>query len=212
MKKSLLITLALAWAFTLARAQENPAFIPAPLFEKNSDSAWILESYNIHAYQVDLQPVREKHVKLKIYLDEYHGRDSVTNRLNQGFETRRSFPEGPVYQMERLRSMFRFKTDSTAFISLSIPDFFAFQLPVDLESVNNSGYFYNSRPFARTDFETGKKIPVVLYGSNWYDEQFDVYRFCGRKELPVDMNDEMFDLIPHYFIISLKVEEIPTKE
>ena len=206
--KKWIFTVLSCGALSLLQAQEKPAFVTSSLFGKDSDIEWILQDHKVYTYGVDLQPVKGKEYKLKIYVDEYHGRDSVKQLRNFASETVRNFPEHNIYhQAEKLRTMFRLNTDSTAVISLSIPNFFGLQHPVKLEKVQDF-YGYNARPFAVTDFEIDKKIPVVLYGSVWYDEKYNICRFCGLKELPVDMEDEMFSLMPHYFIISLKVEEL----
>ena len=44
-------------------------------------------------------------------------------------------------------------------------------------------------------------IPLVLYGSGWYDEQFDLTRFCGESEIDPGMKSDILQYIPHYYII-----------
>lgn len=63
---------------------------------------------------------------------------------------------------------------------------------------------YASRPFEVQPFETGRKIPLVLFGSFWVDENGHT-RFCGSDELDAGMQDEIFRLSPHYYIISVEL-------
>lgn len=68
---------------------------------------------------------------------------------------------------------------------------------------------YHLRPFAVQDFTPGEAMPVFLYGSMWLDEKYNIYRFCGSKEVDAAMEDELFKLSPHYFVIKLKLDPNP---
>lgn len=204
MKRGLFLLLLVVFAGKIS-AQNDSTFVTAPLFE--DDLKWVLENRKIYTYQTDLRPVKDKNYELTLYVDEYHKRDSVHQVHSSRSVTRRSIEERH-FQMERLQAMFHFLSDSVAMINIHIPDFSGFGVRRSLIPLENDTYLYNSRPFAPSRFETGKKIPLVLFGSFWKDERFGVYRFCGMKELPPDMKDEMFDLIPHYFIVSIRIDEV----
>lgn len=68
---------------------------------------------------------------------------------------------------------------------------------------------YHTRPFRLQEFTPGKEIPILLYGSMWLDEKYNIYRFCGSSEVDAEMEDELFKLSPHYFVIKLKLDPNP---
>ena len=63
---------------------------------------------------------------------------------------------------------------------------------------------YSLRPFKIDSFEKSKFIPLLMYGSAWWDKDANIYRFCGEKELSSDMKSEIFSHSPHYFIIGVE--------
>ena len=65
---------------------------------------------------------------------------------------------------------------------------------------------YYLRPFKLEKFEKGKFIPLLIYGSSWWDADCECYRFCGDNELSPDMTSELLKDSPHYFIIGVKFE------
>ena len=65
---------------------------------------------------------------------------------------------------------------------------------------------YYTRPFIIDGFEKGKFIPLVLYAAPWWDENYEIYRFCGENELSPDMTSELLKDSPHYFVIGVKFE------
>ena len=72
-----------------------------------------------------------------------------------------------------------------------------------------TSYSYDARPFELVPpFEAGRFIPLVLYGSHWYDADFDVTRFCGEKFIRPDLSSDLLRECPHYYVfgITLKAE------
>ena len=65
---------------------------------------------------------------------------------------------------------------------------------------------YYTRPFIIDGFEKGKFIPLVLYAAPWWDENYEIYRFCGETKIPADMSSQVMKLSPHYFIIGVVFE------
>ena len=65
---------------------------------------------------------------------------------------------------------------------------------------------YIIRPFKVDGFEKGKFVPLVLYAAPWWDENYEIYRFCGENELSPDMTSELLKDSPHYFVIGVKFE------
>ena len=68
-------------------------------------------------------------------------------------------------------------------------------------------YMYNSRPFELVaPFEKGKFIPLVLYGSNWYDADCGGCRFCGDNFIKPDLTSDIVKSIPHYYVLGIKIK------
>lgn len=67
-------------------------------------------------------------------------------------------------------------------------------------------YMYQSRPFELTaPFEKGKFIPLVLYGSYWYEPENGGCRFCGDNEIKPDLSSDIVKQIPHFFVFGIKI-------
>lgn len=64
-------------------------------------------------------------------------------------------------------------------------------------------YSYGTRPFSTPSFQPNTFIPLALYGSYWYDEQFDIVRFCGENEIDPELKAEILKDSPHYYIIGV---------
>ena len=64
-------------------------------------------------------------------------------------------------------------------------------------------YSYGTRPFSIPSFKPNTFIPLALYGSYWYDEQFDIVRFCGENEIDPELKAEILKDSPHYYIIGV---------
>ena len=75
------------------------------------------------------------------------------------------------------------------------------------ENPEDKWYMYESRPFELTDsFEKGTFIPLVLYGSYWYDPQASGCRFCGDNEIKPDLSSDIVKSIPHFFVLGIKIK------
>ena len=71
-------------------------------------------------------------------------------------------------------------------------------------SENRSPLKYSLRPFKIDTFEKDKFIPLLMYGSPWWDKDANIYRFCGETEISPDMKSEILSHSPHYFIIGVE--------
>jgi len=65
-------------------------------------------------------------------------------------------------------------------------------------------YFYNTRPFKLNTFKEEAFIPLILLGSGWYDEKYNIFRFCGENEIEPDMSSEILKNVPHYYILGVR--------
>ncbi len=77
------------------------------------------------------------------------------------------------------------------------------------DNVNGNKFFsYHTRTFKTGDLTMGKFIPLVLFGSAWYDEKIGTHRFCGEREINPDMSSEILKYIPHYYVIGFEVNPV----
>lgn len=69
-------------------------------------------------------------------------------------------------------------------------------------------YIYTSRSFELVPpFKVGEFIPLVLYGSYWYDKNCNGHRFCGERLIKPDLTSEILKNIPHYYVLGIQVKE-----
>ena len=99
--------------------------------------------------------------------------------------------------------------DSTKFMQINIPELTRMRCPLKLNGLpmkgsNKKFYSYNTRPFKIGTFKEDLFIPLILFGSSWYDERFNIYRFCGEREIDPDMSSEILKDIPHFYVIGVK--------
>ena len=71
---------------------------------------------------------------------------------------------------------------------------------------NRQDYWYHVRPFKTDSIGPDEFVPLVLVGSSWYDERYNVVRFCGEKVLS-GMTSDILQHIPHYYVIGIKVQK-----
>jgi len=100
--------------------------------------------------------------------------------------------------------------DSTKFIRISVPGFVT-GMGVSLKMrglpVKDSAqkvYRYHVLPFKIGTFKEGEFIPLILFGSSWYDEQYNAYRFCGEREIDPDMSSEILKDVPHHYVFGVR--------
>ncbi|MBO7129874.1 MAG: DUF5041 domain-containing protein [Prevotella sp.] len=75
------------------------------------------------------------------------------------------------------------------------------------EMPSKQAYRYESRPFELiSPVETGKFIPLVLFGSYWYEQETGVSRFCGEKIIKPDLSSDIIKSIPHFYVLGIKIK------
>ncbi len=102
--------------------------------------------------------------------------------------------------------------DSTAIYTFNFSEDRGFNGRLNLRAIyapeepSKSKYCYESRPFRLVPpFEKGKFIPLVLFGSYWYEPETGVSRFCGESVIKPDLSSEIVKSIPHYFVLGIKI-------
>lgn len=84
--------------------------------------------------------------------------------------------------------------------TLNLQPVFAPEMPT------KQAYRYESRPFELiSPVETGKLIPLVLFGSYWYEQETGVSRFCGEKIIKPDLSSDIIKSIPHFYVLGIKI-------
>ena len=74
------------------------------------------------------------------------------------------------------------------------------------EMPTKQAYRYESRPFELVaPVETGKVIPLVLFGSYWYEQETGVSRFCGDKLIKSDLSSDLIKSIPHFYVLGIRI-------
>ena len=74
------------------------------------------------------------------------------------------------------------------------------------EMPTKQAYRYESRPFELVaPVETGKLIPLVLFGSYWYEQETGVSRFCGDKLIKSDLSSDLIKSIPHFYVLGIRI-------
>jgi len=75
------------------------------------------------------------------------------------------------------------------------------------EMPTKQSYSYESRPFELVSpVETEKFIPLVLFGSYWYEPETGVSRFCGEKLIKPDLSSDIIKSIPHFYVLGIKIK------
>ena len=119
-------------------------------------------------------------------------------------------PQAGIYMLAKKLTIgfYPSGTDSTAMLNFSIPEMREASQRLKLRSVtSSSGYTltkYRTRPFEIDSFEAGKFIPLVFYGSMWFDAEHNLFRFCGENEIAPDLSSEIVGNIPHFYVIGIE--------
>ena len=75
------------------------------------------------------------------------------------------------------------------------------------EKPEDKWYVYESRPFELTaPIEKGRFIPLVLYGSYWYEPENGGCRFCGDSFIKPDLSSDIVKSIPHFFVLGIRIK------
>lgn len=201
MKRLFLSLTILLSAVILAPAQEIKSLKP-----DTQDILNVLDKLGNKIFAFDINQLANTKYNVSAYVDEYKmGKiiksDTINLRSNIGhFKT-----------AKKLTIYITTINDSSKIATIDLENICATNAILTLQPLTNNKdrlqYAYESRPFEIKNFKPSTTIPLMLYGSFWYDEQFDIHRFCGENELSPDMSSDMLTEIPHYYLISVKFDE-----
>lgn len=106
------------------------------------------------------------------------------------------------------------KADSIATWMVELQDVAQMYPRLPLRNIAVEGtprYHYISRPFETVEgVMPGEFIPLIFFGSMWYDAEYGVYRFCGEREIAPDLSSEIVGHVPHFYVMG--VAFTPVKE
>lgn len=102
------------------------------------------------------------------------------------------------------------KNDSTMVGQISVANMGSSRLELPLKPIQNQSlkgpvYQYDTKPFKSSSFQTDRFIPLVLYLSFWYDQQWNIIRCCGEEVIDPEMTAEILQYSPHFYVIGVTV-------
>ncbi|MCR4604029.1 MAG: DUF5041 domain-containing protein [Prevotella sp.] len=198
MGKRTIIILLLTFAAIMGQAQEIRTNEPTL-----DDYLLLLNAKGYSAYSFDTKDFKGKQFEPVIM--EYAKGQEAKDVLGFSF----SFPIG-----EKLVIGFAPSSNDSTYVysyqsvggggfnaSLKLQPVFAPEMPTE------RSYRYESRPFEIVaPVETGELIPLVLFGSYWYEPETGVSRFCGEKQIKPDLSSDIMMSIPHYYVLGIKIK------
>lgn len=174
------------------------------------DLKQILETLNIDFFKYNVDIPKNKKYSFLLYRQEYEKRkllkeeDILSMSLIETVEGDTIGRKTPAYIKIYTRNL-----DKEYFVNIytSVNRTY-FSLKIDTIYKNPHG----CKPFKPISNITNDSImPLLLIGSFWGanspDGKISFQRFCFEKELETDLSNKAFDIMPHYFIIGLKVKE-----
>lgn len=231
MRKNLIALLCAVALVGTLRAQDSVRITPQPI--QLEDVIDVLEMDDIYIHRFDLRPLLDTHYDITFYVDEYRHAEkqgrvhsfmfgsnigSVTEYPEEQWEDiRREYHLAPnENEYDRIKAatlVFRVKDDSLVHISVSSPDVGRMTKRLKLYPVEGEtryvSYMYSSRPF-RLDAVANAdtvEIPLVFFGSWWYDKRFNVTRFCGESEIDPQLQSQIVKDVPHAYVVGMRLEK-----
>ncbi|MDE7397289.1 MAG: DUF5041 domain-containing protein [Muribaculum sp.] len=132
------------------------------------------------------------------------------NRTPNLYERAENIENGIYTSTKKLNlGFYKSPTDSVTTLSIDIPHNIAFSISLPLKRIVWPQYPEGTYKYGYMDYDTdsvknGKFIPLGLYGSFWYDEEYNTIRFCG--DTIKNENNTILKLSPHYYIIGIIVD------
>lgn len=227
MKKIACICLAGALLGASAFAQELKSIAP-----ESSDYLPLLKAAGYKVFAYDISSLGDKTYSFSVEFQEYVNGELVPED-NDGFTvsfTNRTMlsvfteeqqeeikAEGSAYDLEK--GIYKLSTKMTVgviptsvsekYVALFFNGEMRYGKRLKLKEATQPGYegryIYDERPVKVEAFQPGAFIPLVVVGSYWFDERVGAYRFCGENVFPADLQSETLKLVPHYYVIGVKI-------
>lgn len=205
-----------------------------PLQSTFDDYLPLLNMDGYHVYSFDIKSLADREYTLAFTCREYHGDSLVNNNILRHTPAIRNMlmlsefseedratikPEdmydadrGIIACAEKMIIGTLSKNDSTTTVMISVENRMTFSTPLALKPMHNpetsrDQYWYETRPFKVGEIKLDTFMPLMLYGSGWYDPRYKVLRFCGEGKLEPDMSSEMIREIPHSYVVGVTITE-----
>lgn len=196
MKQTFIIALFALIAMT-GQAQELRANEPTL-----ADYLQLLNAQGYIAYSFDMKDFKDKSVEPVImeYVDGKEPKDVLGFSLSFPIEEKLVIGLSPSSNDSTYVYSFQSVGGGGINGTLKLQPIYAPEMPTE------QSYRYESRPFELVSpVEAGKFIPLVLFGSFWYEPETGVSRFCGENLIKPDLTSEIVKSIPHFYVLGIKI-------
>ena len=231
MKRSLLPILISAFAIFVAAGPAKAQDIKR-LEPEMSDYIALLNAAGYEVFNFDISSLKDDTYSISFVIHEYNNGELVSDKSPLVSLPNRSmiaeFPEeyqkeiiseGTAYDLQngiyklgkKISIGFFPAVDSLKRMKLSLEGMGSIERELILKLLeapgwNRQDYWYQVRPFKTDSIGPDEFVPLVLVGSSWYDERYNVVRFCGEEVLS-GMTSDILQHIPHYYVIGIKVQK-----
>lgn len=191
----------------------------------------VLKALNINMYRFDLSKYLNEIYDVKLYVDEYEDGKRIkevgSSRLGKNIKSLKELPEEMRDDFRKIKNVPEGKdewdnikemsvyitkpNDSTAMFTINIPSVLKTNKRVQLRPVGEEKmYLYDPRPFKFNPASETESIniPLIMYGSYWFDARYNVIRMCGEREIDPEMKAEILDKIPHYYVVGIELNKV----
>lgn len=229
MKRSLLPILISAFAIFVAAGPAKAQDIKR-LEPEMSDYIALLNAAGYEVFNFDISSLKDDTYSISFVIHEYNNGELVSDKSPLVSLPNRSmiaeFPEeyqkeiiseGTAYDLQngiyklgkKISIGFFPAVDSLKRMKLSLEGMGSIERELILKLLeapgwNRQDYWYHVLPFKTDSIGPDEFVPLVLVGSSWYDERYNVVRFCGEEVLS-GMTSDILQHIPHYYVIGIKV-------
>jgi len=178
-----------------------------------TDMLKALEMLGVRIFDIPISPAFEKEYKFSVKLEEYVDSKKINSEdiafARQGKNTYVHFYDNVPY-FDYISKFTVFTHENDTLQVLKIDYYGGSRSGIKLKKNKiREWQSYEWRAYSKIDWKLNEEVPLLVYASSWYDERFNVERFCGVADLSLDeeATKELLDFSPHYFVISLKVSE-----
>ena len=195
--KKIIITMLFALVALVGQAQELRTNEPTL-----DDYLQLLKAQGYIAYSFDMKDFKDKSVEPVImeYVDGKEPKDVLGFSFSFPIEEKLVIGLSPSSNDSTYVYSFQSVGGGGINGTLKLQPIYAPEMPTE------QSYRYESRPFELVSpVEAGKFIPLVLFGSFWYEPETGVSRFCGEQLIKPDLSSEIIKSIPHFYVLGIKI-------
>lgn len=212
--KQVLLIVFLFFTVIGIKAQDDGEKSYIPFVElTTNDIEEALRHIGINIYKHDIGMI-DKNPEIKIIVDEWEDFKLVNSWTALTIPLEFTFMPGSDNDAQKnniIRTTSIVKNDSLLIVEIAINDMLRpFHLKQKKLDTEDRHLPYFPVPYKNRQVQQNKNIPLMLYGTMWHDEEFNIYRFCGRDYLTDESDDEATEELmsssPHYYIISYRIE------